>query len=173
MIFIRWWFWQIQNISFRFAFKVAIAASAVHWTNQLEIWSRLSQEPKAYDRFLSCCNAQWQQIKPKALEVSVLSSSHSCIALLNSIVIYSILGSCLARHLANLCNNEPLLQQSHYELLWICTVGTWTRQWFVYCQYRCHQQEHQQCQSSPKITQCGPVITLPLGVSAYCAGVAQ
>lgn len=48
---------------------MAIASSAVYYTNQLEIWGRLSAEPVAYDRALADVKKYANQVAPDWLSV--------------------------------------------------------------------------------------------------------
>lgn len=57
--------------SFRFAFKVVITSTVVYWTNQLEVWSQLSQKERAYDKLIGCAKALIAKNTPGSLKLKV------------------------------------------------------------------------------------------------------
>lgn len=52
---------------------MGIVGSAVFYTNQLEIWNRLSVEPVAYDRALADVKKYIDQVTPESLSVRIQS----------------------------------------------------------------------------------------------------
>lgn len=55
----------------RLAFKVVLTSTAIYWTNQLEVWSKLSQNERQYDRLIACAKHMIRQNTPNQLKFEV------------------------------------------------------------------------------------------------------